>query len=144
MRNYFADYPQNSRSAILRAAILVSLADGRWHRLERDKLEGVYRDVCRMLDADLDNELMLKELDTIITDVPNEVRSFHSDEEREEYWNECMAPIVSRDIQEVAVMAAHRISSGDGEIQPKEASGLSRLCEAWDVNLGDALDHCRG
>jgi len=142
MRSYFCDYPDNSRSAILRAAIMVAHSDGDWHNLERDRLEIKYRDLCRMLDADLDDDLLLKELDTITQDVPDEIDQLDSDEEREAYWKKCLAPIVSRDIQQVTVMAAVRIASGDGEIDPTEAAGLRRLCKECDTDLREALEHC--
>ena len=140
MRNNFADYPENSRSAILRVAILVADSDGSWHELERDQLENVYRNICVMLDSDLDDELMLRELDTIATDVPDEIRDLDSDEEREAFWETCLAPIVSRDTQQLTVAAALKLSGGDGEIGSAEVSGLARLCRAWDVHVKDAQE----
>ncbi len=141
MRNYFAEYPENSRSAILRVAILVAQADGSWHVLERERLETVYRNICNLLDADLDDDLLLEELDLIATDVPDEIRKFETDEEREAYWQKCLAPIVSRDIQHTTVMAALRLAGGDGEIQPKEAASIGRLRQTWDVSLEDASEY---
>jgi tellurite resistance protein len=140
VRNYFADYSENSRSAILRAAIMVAHSDGSWHELERAQLEGVYRNICVMLDADLDDDLMLRELDEIATDVPDKIKDLESDEEREAFWEECLAPIVSRDIQQLAVAAALKLSGGDSEIGSEEVSGLARLCKAWDVNVKDAQE----
>ena len=90
MRAYFEDYPENSRSAILRAAILVAYSDSTWHELEREQLEKVYRNVCVMLDADLDDEILLRELDKISTDVPEEIRGLGDDEEREAFWQTCL------------------------------------------------------
>lgn len=140
MRANFEDYPENSRSEILRAAILVADSDGSWHELERAQLEDVYRNICVMLDADLDDDLMLRELDTISTDVPDEILDLTSEEEREAYWETCMAPIVSRDIQQLTVAAALKLSGGDSEIGAAEVSGLARLCKAWDVNVKDAQE----
>jgi tellurite resistance protein len=140
VRNYFADYSENSRSAILRAAIMVAHSDGSWHELERAQLEGVYRNICVMLDADLDDDLMLRELDEIATDVPDKIKDLESDEEREAFWEECLAPIVSRDIQQLAVAAALKLSGGDSEIGSEEVSGLARLCKAWDVNVKGAQE----
>ena len=140
MRNYFADYPENSRSAILRAAIMVAHSDGSWHELERAQLEDVYRNICVMLDADLDDELLLRELGTIAADVPDQILSLQSDEEREAFWETCQAPIVSRDIQQLTVAAALKLSGGDSEIGSAEVSGLARLCQAWDVNMKDAQE----
>jgi tellurite resistance protein len=140
VRNYFADYPENSRSAILRAAILVAHSDGSWHQLERAQLEDVYRNICVMLDADLDDELMSRELGTIATDVPDQIQSLQSDEEREAFWETCLAPIVSRDIQQLTVAAALKLSGGDSEIGAAEVSGLVRMCRAWDVNVKDAQE----
>jgi len=51
-----------------------------------------------------------------------------------------MAPIVSRDIQQLTVGAALALSSGDSEIDAEEVLGLTRLCNAWDVNVHDAQD----
>lgn len=140
MRANFEDYPENSRSAILRAAILVADSDGSWHELERAQLEDVYRNICVMLDADLDEDQMLQELETIATDVPEEISDLSSDEERDGYWETCLAPIVSRDIQQLTVAAAMKLAGADSEIDSDEASGLERMRKAWDVNVKDALE----
>jgi len=140
VRAYFEDYPENSRSAILRAAILVAYSDSTWHELEREQLEKVYRNVCVMLDADLDDEILLRELDKISTDVPEEIRGLGDDEEREAFWQTCLAPIVSRDIQQLTIAAALKLSGGDSEIGAAEVSGLARMCKAWDVNVKDAQE----
>ena len=140
MRNYFADYPENSRSAILRAAILVVYSDGTWHELERAQLENVYRNICVMLDADLDDEILLQELDTISTDVPEEIQDLETDEEHDKFWQACLASIVSRDIQQLTVAAALKLAGSDGEIDSSEAHGLARMRKEWDVNVKDALE----
>ena len=140
MRQVYDDYPENSRSAILRAAILVVYSDGTWHELERAGLETIYRNICVMLDDDLDEDILLQELETISTDVPEEILDFDTDEEREEYWQTCLASIVSRDIQQLTVAAAFMLASSDSEINPSEARALRRMRKAWDVNLKDALE----
>lgn len=140
MRNYFADYPENSRSAILRAAILVVYSDGSWHEMERAELESVYRNICIMLDADLDDETMLRELDEIANDVPEEIEELETDEEREDFWQTCLAPIVSRDIQQLTVAAALKLASSDSEIDSSEATGLARMCKEWEVTVKDAME----
>jgi len=140
VRQVYDDYPENSRSAILRAAILVVYSDGTWHELERAGLEDVYRNICVMLDADLDEDILLEELETISTDVPEEILDLDTDEEREEYWQTCLASIVSRDIQQLTVAAAFMLASSDSEINPSEAQALRRMRKAWDVDLKDALE----
>ena len=140
MRNYFADYPENSRSAILRAAIVVAYSDGSWHEMERAQLEDVYRNICVMLDADLDDEYVLRELDEISSDVPQEIEEIETDDEREEFWKTCLAPLVSRDIQQLTVAAALKLASSDKEIEPSEMTSLLRMCKEWDVNVKDAID----
>ena len=140
MRNDITDYPENSRSAILRVAILVACSDGSWNELEREQLEDVYRNICVMLDDDLDDDLFPSELETISTDVAGEIESLTDDEETEAFWRTCLAPIVLRDIQEVTVAAALALSSADSEIDPQEMSGLSRLCDEWNVDIQDAQD----
>ena len=140
MRQVYDDYPENSRSAILRAAILVVYSDGTWHELERAGLETIYRNICVMLDDDLDEDILLEELETISTDVPEEILDFDTDEEREEYWQTCLASIVSRDIQQLTVAAACMLASSDSEINPSEAQALKRMRKAWDVDLKDALE----
>ena len=134
------DYFEDSRTAILRIAILVAYSDTSWHELEREHLEDVYRNICVMLDEDLDDDLFARELDEVSTDVPAEIEELASDEEKEAYWADCMAPIVSEDIQQLAVAAAMALSMGDSEIDPEEMSGIARLCAAWDVTLKDAQD----
>jgi tellurite resistance protein len=140
VRQVYDDYPENSRSAILRAAILVVYSDGTWHELERAGLEAVYRNICVMLDDDLDDDIFLEELETISTDVPEEILDLETDEEREEYWQTCLASIVSRDIQQLTVAAAFMLASSDSEINPSEAQAIRRMRKAWDVNLKDALE----
>ncbi|MDH3274975.1 MAG: hypothetical protein OEM64_12335 [Gammaproteobacteria bacterium] len=140
MNYYVTEYPDNSRSAILRVAIRVACADGSWTELEREQLEGVYRNICVMLDDDLDDDLLLWELDTIATDVENEIADLMDDEEAEEYWQTCLAPIVSSDIQDMTVAAALALSSADSELDVDEMAGLSRLCDEWDVRIQDAQD----
>lgn len=140
MRQVYDDYPENSRSAILRAAILVVYSDGTWHELERAGLETIYRNICVMLDDDLDEDILLEELETISTDVPEEILDLDTDEEREEYWQACLASIVSRDIQQLTVAAAFMLASSDSEINPSEAQALRRMRKAWDVDLKDALE----
>ena len=140
MRQVYDDYPENSRSAILRAAILVVYSDGTWHELERAGLENIYRNICVMLDDDLDEDILLQELEMISTDVPEEIQGLDTDEEREEYWQTCLAPIVSRDIQQLTVAAAFMLASSDSEINPSEAQALRRMRTAWDVGLKDALE----
>ena len=140
MRQVYDDYPENSRSAILRAAILVVYSDGTWHELERAGLETIYRNICVMLDDDLDEDILLEELETISTDVPEEILDLDTDEEREEYWQTCLASIVSRDIQQLTVAAACMLASSDSEINPSEAQALRRMRKAWDVDLKDALE----
>jgi len=132
------DYPENSRAAILRVAIMVVYSDASWHELEREQLEDVYRNICVMLDDDLDDDLLLRELDEISTDVANEIEDLADEEEKESYWQTCTEPIVVEDIQQLAVGAALALSSGDSEIDAGEMSGISRLCEAWDVDVKDA------
>ena len=138
MRYDVTDYPENSRAAILRVAIMVVYSDASWHELEREQLEDVYRNICVMLDDDLDDDLLLRELDEISTDVANEIEDLADEEEKESYWQTCMEPIVVEDIQQLAVGAALALSSGDSEIDAGEMSGISRLCEAWDVDVKDA------
>ena len=140
MRQNYDDYPENSRSAILRAAILVAYSDGTWHELERAELENIYRNICVMLDDDLDDDILLQELETISTDVPEEIQDLDTDEEREEYWQDCLAPIVSPDIQELTVAAALMLASSDSEINSSEAHGLERMRKEWQVDLKDALE----
>ena len=140
MRQVYDDYPENSRSAILRAAILVVYSDGTWYELERAGLETIYRNICVMLDDDLDEDILLEELETISTDVPEEILDFDTDEEREEYWQTCLASIVSRDIQQLTVAAAFMLASSDSEINSSEAQALRRMRNAWDVDLKDALE----
>ena len=140
MRQNDQDYPENSRSAILRAAILVACSDGTWHEMEREQLENVYRNICVMLDDDLDDEILLQELDTISTDVPEQIEDLDTDEEREEYWRVCLEPIVLTDIQQLTVAAALTLAGSDSEINSSEVCGLARMCKAWDVNVKDSLD----
>lgn len=140
MNYYVTDYPDNSRSAILRVAIRVASADGNWTELEREQLEAVYKNICVMLDDDLDDDLFLWELDTIASDVANEIDSLSDDDESEAYWQTCLKAIVSEDIQEMAVAAALALSSADNELDVDELAGLSRLCDEWDVTIQDAQD----
>lgn len=140
MSNDIADYPENSRAAILRIAILVVYSDGNWHELEREELEAVYRNICVLLDEDIEDEDLLPELDEISTDVTEQIEDFMDEDEAVEYWDDCMAALTSEDIQQVAVGAAIALSGGDSEIDAEEMSGISRLCEAWDVSVRDALD----
>ena len=140
MRNDITDYPENSRSAILRVAILVACSDGYWSELEREQLENVYRNICVMLDEDLDDDLILWELDTISTDVVYENENLSDDEEREAYWQTCLTAVVSDDIQELTIAAALALSSADGELDAEEKSALDRLCREWDVDVEDAQD----
>ena len=134
------DYSEDSRTAILRVAILVAYSDTSWHELERAHLEDVYRNICVMLDEDLDDELFARELDEVSTDVPDEIEDLSSDEDKEAYWQDCLASIVSEDIQQLTVAAALALSMGDSEIDPAEMSGIARLCATWDVALKDAQD----
>jgi tellurite resistance protein len=134
------DYSEDSRTAVLRVAILVTYSDTSWHELEREHLEDVYRNICVMLDEDLDDELFARELDEISTDVPAEIEDLSSDEDLESYWQDCIESIVSEDIQQLAVAAALALSMGDSEIDPNEMSGIARLCAAWDVALKDAAE----
>lgn len=137
MRNN-TDYPEDSRTAILRVAILVACSDGSWHELERAHVEDVYRNICVMLDDDLDDDVLSRELDEISADVPAEIEELANEEDTESYWQTCLAPIVSEDIQQLAVAAALALSIADSEISEDEMSGIARLCEAWDVTLKDA------
>ena len=140
MRNDVTDYPENSRSAILRVAILVACSDGTWDELEREQLENVYRNICVMLDDDLEDDLVLRELEEISTDAVDEIEDLSDDEETEAYWQACLAPVVSDDIQELTVAAALALSSADGELDAEEMSALERLCREWGVDVKDAQD----
>ncbi|MDJ0909813.1 MAG: hypothetical protein QNI99_11510 [Woeseiaceae bacterium] len=132
------DYPEDSREAVLRIAILVTDSDGSWHELERAQLENVYKNVCMMLDEDLDEEIVAQELDEISTDVLADIEDLARDEDMESYWQTCSSSIVSEDIQQLAVGAAYALAMGDSEIDEEERTGISRLCDAWDVSLKDA------
>ena len=140
MNYYVTDYPDNSRSAILRVAIRVACADGNWTEMERQQLEAVYRNICVMLDDDLDEDLFLWELDTIASDVADEIDNLTDDEEAEAYRQTCLAPIVSNDIRELTVAAALALSSADNELDADELVELSRLCDEWEVRIQDAKD----
>jgi tellurite resistance protein len=140
VRSDVDEYPENSRAAILRAAILVVCSDGSWHELERAQLEDVYRNICVMLDDDLEDDELLRELDTISSEVPEEIGDLDEEEETEAYWQHCIASIVSEDLQQLTVGAALALSSGDSEIDADEMSGIARLCDAWDVTVKDAED----
>lgn len=140
MRSDITDYPENSRSAILRVAIMIACSDGSWNELEREQVGNVYRNICVMLDDDLDDDLFLWELNTISSDVAGEIENLTDDEETEAYWQVCLAPIVLSDIQELTVAAALALSSADSEVDAEEASGIARLCDEWDVDVNDALD----
>ena len=133
-----ATYSADSRAAILRIAILVAYSDGTWHDLEREHLEEVYRNICVMLDEDLGDEELLRELDEISADVPAEIEALADDDDTESYWDDCIALIVTEDIQHLAVAAALALAVGDSEIDTSEFSGIARLCDAWDVALKDA------
>ena len=138
MSNEFTDYPENSRAAILRVAILIVYSDLSWHDLERAQLEEVYRNICVMLDEDLDDDERQRELDTISTDISSEIEELVDEEETEAYWQTCLVSIVSEDIQQLTVGAALALSSGDSEIDANEMSGIARLCDTWDVDIRDA------
>lgn len=138
MTNEFTDYPENSRAAVLRVAILIVYSDLSWHDLERAQLEEVYRNICVMLDEDLDDDELLRELEIISTDISSEIEELADDEEAEAYWQTCLVSIVSEDIQQLTVGAALALSSGDSEIDANEMSGIARLCDTWDVDIRDA------
>ena len=138
MSNEFTDYPENSRAAILRVAILIVYSDLSWHDLERAQLEEVYRNICVMLDEDLDDDERQRELDTISTDISSEIEELVDEEETEAYWQTCLVSIVSEDIQQLTVGAALALSSGDSEIDANEMSGIDSLCDTWDVDIRDA------
>lgn len=140
MKSVVDDYPENSRAAILRVAILVVYSDGSWHELERAQLEDVYRNICVMLDDDLEDDELLRELEIISTDVPEEIENLEDEDETEAYWQACLESIVSEDIQQLTVGAALALSSGDSEIDAEEMSGITRLCDTWDVAVKDAED----
>ena len=140
MRNDVTDYPENSRSAILRVATLVACSDCYWSELERGQLESVYRNICVMLDDDLEDDLFLWELETISTDVVYEIENLSGEEETEAYWQTCLGAVVSDDIQELTVAAALALSTADGELDTEEKSALDRLCREWDVDVEDAQD----
>jgi tellurite resistance protein len=140
MNNDTFDYVENSRAAILRIAILVVYSDGYWHDLERDELEGAYRNICVLLDEDLDDDQLLRELDEISTDVAEQIEDLAGDDESDEYWQGCLDAISAEDIQQVAVGAAMALAGGDSEIDADEMDGIARLCVAWDVSVKDALD----
>lgn len=140
MQNNITDYDENSRAAILRIAVLVLYSDSNWHELEREELEGTYRNICILLDEDLEDEELLRELDEISTDVAEQIEDLMDDDEAEEYWEECLAAITSEDIQHVAVAAAMTLAGGDGEIDAEEMSAIRRLCDTWGVSVKDALD----
>ncbi len=131
-------YPEDSRAAVLRIAILVTYSDGTWHDLERAHLEDVYQNICVMLDEDLDDDDLLRELDEISADVPAEIEALADDDDTESYWEGCLASIVTEDIQHLAVAAALALAVGDSELDASELSGIARLCDAWDVELKDA------
>ena len=132
-----AFYPSDSRAAVLRIAILVADSDGSWHDLEREQLEDVYRNICVMLDEDLDDEELLQELDEISSDVLAEMEAL-TDDDFASYWDSCLASVVSEDVQQLAVAAALAVAVGDSEIDASEMSGIARLCDAWDVDVSDA------
>ena len=140
MRNDVTEYPEDSRSAILRVAILVACSDGSWSELEREQLENVYRNICVMLDDDLDDDVFAWELETISTDVADEIEDLSDDEETEAYWLTCLAAVVSDDIQELTVAAALALSSADGQLDAEETSAVTRLCGEWDVDAGSAQE----
>lgn len=133
-----ASYSSDSRAAVLRIAILVCDSDNSWHYLERAQLEGVYRNICVMLDEDLDDDELLRELDEISSDVLAEIESLADDEDVESYWDSCLASVVSEDVQQLAVAAALALAIGDSEIDTGEMSGIARLCDAWDIEVSDA------
>jgi hypothetical protein len=109
-------------------------------QMERQQLEAVYRNICVMLDDDLDEDLFLWELDTIASDVADEIDNLTDDEEAEAYRQTCLAPIVSNDIRELTVAAALALSSADNELDADELVELSRLCDEWEVRIQDAKD----
>jgi len=133
-----ASYPSDSRAAVLRIAILVVDADGSWDNLERAQLESVYRNICVMLDDDLDDVELLRELDEISYDVLAEIESLADDDDVESYWDSCLSSIVSEDIQQLAVAAALALAVGDSEIDAEEMSGIARLCDTWNIEVSDA------
>ncbi len=137
MRDY-TYYPEDSREAVLRTAILVTDSDGSWHELERAHLKDVYKNICTMLDDDLDDEIVAQELEEISTDVLADIEDLTTQEDMESYWQTCLASIVSEDIQQLAVGGAFALAMGDSEIDEEEMSGISRLCDAWHVSLKDA------
>jgi hypothetical protein len=133
-----ADYPGDSRAAVLRIAILVTYSDSSWHDLERAQLENVYRNICVMLDEDLDDPELFRELDEISTDVLAEIGALADDEDVETYWDDCLASVESEDVQLLAAGAALALAVGDSEIDTDEMIGITRLCDAWDIDISDA------
>lgn len=136
---YSGDYAENSSSAILRLAIFVAVADESWHKLERERLEHTYLDVCRRLDVENDDAASLRELNRVAEEVPDEIRKLSSKEERDTYLGKCMAPILSKDVQQIAVGAALRVAGGDSELQPREVSTIWRICKEWGIDPKDAV-----
>ena len=135
-----ASYPSDSRAAVLRIAILVCDSDNSWHDLERAQLEGVYRNICVMLDEDLVDDELLRELDEISSDVLAEIEALADDDDVESYWDSCLASVVSEDVQQLALAAALALAIGDSEIDTDEMAGIARLCDAWDIEVSDAED----
>ena len=135
-----ASYSSDSRAAVLRIAIRVCDSDNSWHYLERAQLEGVYRNICVMLDEDLDDDELLRELDEISSDVLAEIEALADDDDVESYWDSCLASVVSEDVQQLALAAALALAIGDSEIDTDEMAGIARLCDAWDIEVSDAED----
>lgn len=133
-----ASYPSDSRAAVLRIAILVTDSDGNWHDLERAQLEDVYRNICVMLDEDLDDDELLRELDEVSEDVLSEIGALTDEADVESYWESCLESIVSEDVQQLALAAALALAVGDSEVDTDELSGLARLCNEWDIEVSDA------
>lgn len=140
MRYDSPDYPENSREAILRIAILAVDADGDWHELEREYLAEVYRNICVMLDDDLDEEELLREVEDILNDVSYQIGDLTDTDDSDEYWQDCLDAITSEDLQHVAVGAAMTLSGGSSETDADELAGVTRLCDEWGVDVIDALD----
>ena len=133
-----ASYPVDSRAAVLRIAILVTDADGSLHELERAQLEGVYRNICVMLDEDLEDDELLRELDEVSSEVLADIEELADDDDVESYWDDCLASVVSEDVQQLAIAAALALAVGDSELDTDEMSGITRLCDAWDIKVSDA------
>jgi tellurite resistance protein len=134
------DYEPDSPEAILRCAVAVACCDGEFAYDERDRVRGVYADICQEMTFAYNKPEVSDDYEDIAQVTAEYVLSLKDNQAKANFVEHCGQFISDKDLREMTLVMALRIAGGDAELDEAEFQALQRLANLWQIRLKEVLE----